>query len=155
MTLIRWRPRRESNPFGEVLGIQDEINRLFDVTLGRLPLERMGLLESEWAPAIDVLEDENRVVVRAELPGIAEKDIDISVMDKTLTIKGEKRKSEEKQGKSYHRLERAYGAFHRYVTLPTSVAPDRVRASFKNGMLEIDLPKKEEAKPKQIKLDVI
>jgi HSP20 family protein len=153
MALIRWKPRRETGPFGELLGIQDEINRLFDTTLGR-PLERMGLFEGEWAPAVDVLEDENRVVVKAELPGMTEKDIEVSILGDTLTIKGEKRKEEEKKEKHYHRMERTYGVFHRTVTLPSSVASDKTKASFKDGILEIEMPKKEEAKPKQIKVDV-
>lgn len=154
MALIRWRPRAEMSPFGDLLGIQDEINRLFDTTLGRRPFERMGLFEGEWAPAVDVLEDENKVLVRAELPGMNEKDIEVSILGDTLTIKGEKKKEEEKKDKHYHRVERAYGAFHRSVTLPTSVAFENVKASFKSGILEIEMPKKEEAKPKQIKVDV-
>jgi len=154
MALIRWKPGREVSPFGDLLGIQDEINRLFDVTLGRRPFERMGLFESEWAPAVDILEDENKIVVKAELPGMTEKDIDVSILGDTLTIKGEKKKEEEKKEKHYHRLERTYGAFHRTVTLPSSVASEKTKASFKNGILEIEMPKKEEAKPKQIKVDV-
>ena len=154
MALIRWRPRGEISPFGDLLGIQDEINRLFDATVGRRPFERMGLFEGEWAPAVDVLEDENKVVVKAELPGMNEKDIEVSILGDTLTIKGEKRKEEEKKDKQYHRVERVYGAFHRSISLPASVASDKVKASFKNGILEIEMPKKEEAKPKQIKVDV-
>ena len=154
MALIRWRPGREGGPFGELTGIQDEINRLFDATLGRRPFERMGLFEGEWAPAVDILEDENKVVVKAELPGMTEKDIDVSILGDTLTIKGEKKKEEEKNDKQYHRLERIYGAFHRTVTLPSTVVSDKTKASFKNGILEIEMPKKEEAKPKQIKVNV-
>ena len=154
MALIRWKPGRGISPFGDLLGIQDEINRLFDVTLGRHPFERIGLLEGEWAPAIDIVEDENKIVVKAELPGMTEKDIDVSILSDTLTIKGEKKKEEEKKEKHYHRLERTYGAFHRTVTLLSSVASEKAKASFKNGILEIEMPKKEEAKPKQIKVDV-
>jgi HSP20 family protein len=154
MALIRWRPRTEIDPFRDMLSIQDEINRLFDFTLGRRPFERAGLLEGAWAPAVDMYEDENKVVVKAELPGMTEKDIEVSVLDNTLTIKGEKKKEEEKKEENYHRIERAYGAFQRSMPLPTAVAVDKVKASFKNGVLEIELPKKEEAKPKQIKISV-
>ncbi len=136
------------------MGIQDEINRLFDFSLGRLPSERMGLFEGEWAPSVDVYEDESKVVVKAELPGMTDKDIDVNILNNTLAIKGEKKKEEEKKEQSYYRLERSYGAFQRSITLPSHVASDKVKASFKNGVLEIELPKKEEAKPKQIKVDV-
>ncbi|MBI4832053.1 MAG: Hsp20/alpha crystallin family protein [Candidatus Lindowbacteria bacterium] len=151
MALIRWRPRGELDPFRN---LQDEINRLFDFTVGKRPIERMGLFEGEWAPAIDVYEDANKVVVKAELPGMTDKDIDVNIMNGTLTIKGEKKKEEEKKEQSYYRLERSYGAFSRSVTLPTVVDAGKVTASFKNGVLEIELPKKEEAKPKQIKVKV-
>ena len=154
MTLIKWRPKRELSPFSDLMGIQDEINRLFDITLSRRPFERMGLFDGEWAPAIDVLEDEDRVLVKAELPGMSEKDIDVSILGDTLTIKGKRQKEEKKEEKHYHRLERAYGAFHRSVTLPGTVASEKAKASFKNGILEIEMPKKEEAKPKQIKVNV-
>ncbi|GAB4337370.1 MAG: Hsp20/alpha crystallin family protein [Candidatus Abyssubacteria bacterium] len=154
MALIRWRPRTEIDPFRDMLSIQDEINRLFDFTLGRRPLERAGLLEGAWVPAIDMYEDENKFVVKAELPGMTDKDIDVSVLDNTLTIKGEKKKEEEKKEENYHRIERAYGAFQRSIPLPNAVAVDKVKASFKNGVLEIELPKKDEAKPKQIKVSV-
>jgi HSP20 family protein len=155
MALIRWRPRHELDQFGSLTGIQDEINRLFDVTLGRRPFERMSLFDGDWAPAVDVLDDENKVVVKAELPGMTEKDIDVSILGDTLTIKGEKKEEKkEHEGKNIHRLERTYGMFQRAITLPGSVAPDKTKASFKNGVLEIEMPKKEETKPKQIKVSV-
>lgn len=154
MALIRWRPRGEMDPFRNLMGIQDEMNRLFDFSLGRLPSDCMGLFEGEWAPAVDVYEDENKVVVKAELPGMTDKDIDVNILNNTLIIKGEKKKEEEKKEQSYYRLERSYGAFQRSITLPSHVAADKVKASFKNGILEIELPKKEEAKPKQIKVNV-
>ncbi|MBI5116853.1 Hsp20/alpha crystallin family protein [Candidatus Poribacteria bacterium] len=151
MALIRWRPRGELDPFRD---LQEEINRLFDFSLGRRPLERMGLFEGEWAPAIDMYEDENKVVVKAELPGLTDKDIDVNIMNGTLTVKGEKKKEEEKKEHGFYRLERSYGAFSRSITLPAAVDAGKVTASFKNGILEIELPKKEEAKPKQIKVKV-
>lgn len=154
MALVRWRPRTEVDPFRDLLGIQDEINRLFDFSLGRRPFERSGLLEGAWAPALDMYEDEDKVFVKAELPGMTDKDIDVSILDNTLTIKGEKKKEEEKKEESYHRVERMYGAFQRSVVLPTHVDPNKVKASFKNGVLEIEMPKKEEAKPKQVKVSV-
>ncbi len=154
MALIRWRPRTEVDPFRDLMGIQDEINRLFDWTLGRAPLEGAGLVQGEWAPAMDVSENEHAVFVKAELPGMTEKDIDVNILGNTLTIKGEKRKEEEKKEQSYYRLERIYGSFQRAITLPTTVDASKCKASFKNGVLEIEMPKKEEAKPKQIKVNV-
>jgi len=154
MTLMRWRPRRGLEPFRSLTGIQDEMNRLFDLTLSEWPFERQGLFAGEWAPAVDVVEHDDKVVVKAELPGVTDKDVDVSVVDQTLTIKGEKKEEEEKKEKGYHRLERSHGVFQRSITLPTSVASDKAKATFKNGILEIELPKKEEAKPKQIKVKV-
>jgi HSP20 family protein len=154
MALIRWRPRTELDPFRDLTGIQDEINRLFDWTLGRRPFEGAGLLQGEWAPAIDIAENENSVFVKAELPGLTEKDIDVNILGDTLTIKGEKKKEEEKKEQNYYRLERSYGSFQRTVSLPSAVHAEKCRASFKNGILEIEMPKKEEAKPKQVKVNV-
>jgi HSP20 family protein len=143
------------DPFRDLMGIQDEINRLFDWTLGgQRPSAGSGLLEGEWVPAIDVAENENSVVVKAELPGMTEDDIDVNILGNTLTIKGEKKKEEEKKEQNYYRLERSYGSFQRSVTLPTAVDFEKCKASFKNGVLEIEIPKKEEAKPKQIKVNV-
>ena len=154
MALIRWRPSREAGALGDLLGMQEDINRLFDATLGRRPLERVSMFEGEWAPAIDVLEDESRVVVKAELPGMTRQEIEVSILGDTLTIKGEKRRESPEQGDRYHRLERVYGTFHRSISLPSSVVSGKASASFKNGMLEIEIPKKEEAKPRQIRIDV-
>ena len=154
MALIRWRPRRELSTLGDIIGIQGDMNRLFDMTLGRKPFESMGLFEGDWTPPIDVLEDESKIVVNVELPGMSHEDVDLSILGETLTIKGEKKKEEEKKEKDYHRFERAYGSFQRSITLPNSVAPDKAKASFENGILEIEMPKKEEAKPKRIKVEI-
>jgi len=148
---MRWRPISEIDPFRNLTRIQDEINRLFEFTIGR-PLGERGLFEGEWAPAVDVYEDENSVVVKAELPGLTEKDIHVNIIDGTLVIKGEKKKEEEKTEQSYYRVERSYGAFQRSIPLPTAVDSEKVKARFKQGVLEIEMPKKEEAKPKQIEI---
>ena len=154
MSLIRWRPRTYLDPFRDLMGMRDEINRLFDVTLGRSALERTSLFERDWAPAVDVYESNDKVVVKTELPGMTNKDIEVDVLGDTLTIKGEKKKEEKKKEGSYHRVERTYGSFHRAITLPSPVTPEKAKASFKDGVLEIEIPKKEEAKPKQIKVNV-
>ena len=154
MALIRWRPRTRLDPFGDLMGMQNEINRLFDITLGQSAFDHAGPFDGEWAPAIDVFENDDKVVVKTELPGLSEKDIEVDILGDTLTIKGEKRKEEEKKDKHYHRVERTYGSFHRTVTLPALVESEKAKASFKNGVLEITIPKKEEAKPRQVKVDV-
>jgi HSP20 family protein len=105
-------------------------------------------------PALDVYEDKDRIVVKAELPGMTKDDIQISISDNVLTIRGEKKREEEDTGKDYYRSERAYGAFIRSLALPTEINPDRVEAMFKNGVLEIRLPKSEAAKKKEIKINV-
>ena len=154
MALIRWRPKSEPDTFGSFLSIQDEINRLFNSALGRWPAERTSLLEGGWSPVVDVCEDESKIVVKAELPGMTEKDIEVNILDDTLTIKGEKKKEEENKEKNYHKIERSYGAFQRSIALPAPVTQEKVKASFKNGVLEIVMPKEEEARPKQIKVEI-
>ncbi len=150
MALMRWRGGMEVEPFRDMLRIQDEINRLFNFAMGRPLTERQ--LEGEWAPVVDVYEDQEHVFVKAELPGLTDKDIDVNIVDGTLVIRGEKKKEEEKKEQNYYRLERSYGAFQRSIPLPTAVDPGKVKASFKKGVLEIEMQKKEEAKPKQIKV---
>ncbi len=151
MAITKWRKRNEVDPFR---GIQSEINRLFDSWTRGWPFESPGLFEGEWVPAIDVSEDENHVVVKAELPGMNEKDIDVNLQNSVLTIRGEKKKEEEKKGEQYYRLESSYGAFQRAITLPSEVDSEKVKANFKNGVLKIELPKKETAKAKKVKVDV-
>jgi HSP20 family protein len=106
------------------------------------------------APVVDVFEDKNDIVVKAELPGMEKDNIEVNLTDNTLTIKGEKKKEEEVKEENYYRCERAYGSFVRSVELPKAVHTDKVKASFKNGILEIRVPKTEEAKAKEIKVKV-
>ena len=106
------------------------------------------------APVVDVFEDKNDIVVKAELPGMDKDNIEVNLTDNTLTIKGEKKKEEEVKEENYYRCERAYGSFVRSVELPKAVHADKVKASFKNGILEVRVPKTEEAKAKEIKVKV-
>ena len=154
MALIKWRPANRLDPFADLMGVRSEINRLFDSMTGHGGLENVKLFDGDWAPAVDVFENDDKVVIKTELPGLSEKDIDVDILGDTLTIKGMKKKEDEKKGRHYHRLERVYGSFHRSVTLPGEVASEKAKASFKNGVLEIEVPKKEEAKPKQLKISV-
>ena len=148
MSIIRWRPTRD------LLSIRDEVNRLFDNFFTGLPERRRGLLDGEWAPSVDVAETDNEVVVTAELPGVKQDDVDITVTDDVLTLKGEKKEEKEVKEKNYHRIERSYGSFQRSVSLPAGVQADKAKATYKDGVLHITVPKAEEAKPKQIKINV-
>ena len=137
-----------------VVSLQREMNRLFDDFFGRdffvEPFRGIGA----WKPALDVAETDGSVIVKAELPGLESKDIEVSLSGDVLTIRGEKKEEKEEKTKSYHRVERHYGSFERAVRLPASVKGDQVQASFKNGVLHIELPKTEEARQKSIKIKV-
>jgi HSP20 family protein len=107
-----------------------------------------------WSPAVDILETENELVVKADLPDVPLEDIDVRVEDQTLSIKGERKFELDSNEKGYHRVERAYGSFMRSFAVPTSVDTEKVSADYKNGVLTVTLPKKEAAKPKQVKVEV-
>lgn len=155
MNLIPRRQETNRNPFTDLLDIQKEMNNLFNsFSLSRWGDREHGLLESSWAPAIDVHDSKDHIVVKADLPGLKKEDIDVSVQEGTLVIRGEKKEEAERKEKGLIRTERFYGSFYRAVSLPTAVDDTKVKAAYKNGVLELTLPKKEEAKPKQIKIDV-
>lgn len=126
--------------------------RFFEDTVTRLMSEpRTG---RPWSPPVDILENEDQVVLKADLPDVKLEDIDVRVENETLSIKGERRFNEENGGKGYHRIERSYGSFVRSFAVPTSVDTEHVSADYKNGVLTVTLPKKEAAKPKQVKVAV-
>jgi HSP20 family protein len=144
------------NPFGELTTLQDRINQLFNQPFG--PLWRTGgaeqaLTASTFAPAVDIYEDEHNIVLTAEVPGVEEKDLDISLENGVLTISGERKMENEEKQDNFHRIERSYGRFTRSFTLPPTVDENNVKAEFNNGVLKITLAKREEAKPKQIKIE--
>jgi HSP20 family protein len=145
---MRWRPGRD------LTTIRDEMNRLFDNFFTGLPELRKGLLEGEWAPSVDVAETDEEITVTAELPGVKQDEVDITITDDVLTLKGEKKEEKEVKEKNYHRIERSYGSFQRSIALPTGVQADKAKAAYTDGVLTITVPKAEEAKPKQIKIDV-
>jgi HSP20 family protein len=125
--------------------------RLFSDTFNRFLTEPSA---RPWAPAVDVLENENEVILKADLPGVDPKAIDVKIENGTLTLKGERKFEQEKTEKGYHRLERSYGSFVRYFSLPDTVSADQVKADYRDGVLTVTLPKKELAKPRQIKVAV-
>ena len=133
--------------------IQEEMNRMFDRFFRGGELSEIGTAGT-WLPPIDLSETSDKITVKAEIPGMDPKEIDISIQGDTLIIKGEKKEEKEEKGKNYYRMERRYGSFSRSVDLPTSVDTNKVTAECKNGVLEITMQKKEEVKPKQISVKV-
>ena len=133
--------------------IRREMDRLWDSFLEGRPMRRAGD-GGEWLPSIDVSETKSDLVIKAELPGMDPKDIDISMNNGFLTIKGEKKQEKEEKEADYHLVERSYGSFTRLVQLPQEVQRDKISASCKNGILKITLPKSEEAKKKEVKIKV-
>ncbi len=143
------------DPWRDFGTLQERINRMFDETMRALsPQEGEELERGAWMPAVDIHETDNEYVVKADLPGLKKEDIQIDLKDSTLTLKGEKRFEEKVSKDNYIRTERAYGTFVRSFTLPHNVDSEKIKASYKDGVLELTLPKKEEAKPKQIKVEV-
>ncbi|MFY9729894.1 MAG: Hsp20/alpha crystallin family protein [Candidatus Acidiferrales bacterium] len=134
------------------LTLQDEVNRLFEDNFTR---ERSGHADlATWAPPVDIYETENELVVKAELPDFQEKDIDVRITNNTLTIRGERKFEKDIKEDNYLRIERAYGSFVRSFSLPNTVSSENIRADYRNGVLTLHMAKREESKPKQIKISV-
>ena len=152
----RWRPYGSMverwQPFRNVDDIQGEMNRLFDSFFGRPATVPAG--ERLWAPLADMYETKEDLFVTFELPGVREKDVHVSITGDMLTVKGERSHEDEVKGEGYHRLERVYGKFERAMPLPIPVQADNVKATYRDGVLEIRLPKVEAVKPKEIKIDL-
>jgi len=145
MPLIKYNPFADVDDFPTGLRVfQDTVNRLMSDQATARP----------WAPSVDILETENDLVLKADVPGVELKDIDIQLENGTLTLKGERKFESEDNNKGFHRMERSYGSFVRYFTVPDTVDSDHVRADYHNGVLTVTLPKKEIAKPKAIKVQV-
>jgi HSP20 family protein len=132
------------------------LNRIFEDAFrgSRGASEEEWALGGSWAPSVDIYEHDGNLVLKAELPGIDPKDVDVRVENNVLTLQGERKLDSEVKRESYHRVERSYGAFSRSFTLPTVVDTDKIKAEFKDGLLRLVLPKKEEAKPKQIAISI-
>jgi len=156
-TIDRWRPYGTAverwEPFRNVNDIQGEMNRLFDSFFGRPATVAAG--ERMWAPLVDMYETKDDLFVTLELPGVREKDVHVSITGDMLTVKGERRFESDVKDEGYYRLERVYGKFERSMPLPIPVQADKVKATYRDGVLEIRLPKVEEVKPKEIKIDLV
>ena len=145
-TTARWEQSRGST------SLQDQVNRLFE---GNFTRDRSGHADlATWAPPVDIYETENELVVKADLPDLHEKDIDIRVTNNTLTIRGERKFEKDINEDNYLRIERAYGSFTRSFSLPNTVNSENIRAEYRNGVLTLHMAKREESKPKQIKISV-
>ena len=142
MTLVKWNPGRS---------LFDFRSDLFDPIFNTA---HMGMMRDSWKPAVDVEEDDNGYHLHMELPGMGKDDVSISFRENILTISGEKKEESEKNDRSYHCYERRYGKFERSFRISSPVVDDKIEANFKNGVLTIDLPKAEIAKPKQIEVKV-
>jgi HSP20 family protein len=131
--------------------LQDRMNRMFD-DAGRTWRTDEPAATTTWSPAVDIFETEGDIVVKAELPGMERKDITLNLENNVLTVKGERRFTKETKDDNYHRIERSYGTFSRSFSIPATVDEEKIRADYKDGVLKIVLPKKEQAKPKQIRI---
>ena len=144
MTITRW------DPFREVYVLQNRLNSLF----GNVNEGADSVSTASFVPAVDVYEDDKKVVLKLEVPGIEEGDLDVSVENSTLTVKGERKFEKEEKEENFHRIERRFGSFYRAFTLPTTVDTENVAAKYEAGVLKLELQKKPEAQPRQIKVNV-
>jgi HSP20 family protein len=144
MAITRW------DPFREVVALQNRMNSLF----GNFAEGEAPVTTAAFAPAADVYEDEKKITIKLEVPGMEEKDLDVSVEKNTLTVKGERKFEKEEKEENFHRIERRYGSFYRAFTLPSTVDTEHVAANYTAGVLKVELNKKPEAQPKQIKVNV-
>jgi HSP20 family protein len=142
-SLSRW------EPFRDFVTLQDRLSRLLNDPLARYPVtEGPGA----WLPPVDIFEEADRVVLRAEIPGVGKDDIDVKVENGTITIRGEKKQEKQVDSENAYRLERFYGVFSRSFVLPTTIDPGTIKATYKDGVLEVVVPKAEEAKPRKIQV---
>ena len=147
MNIVKW------NPFRELEDIQTRLNRVFN----EAPLRRTdddGLFFANWAPPVDIQETDKEYLIKAELPEVKKENVKVEMLDGVLTIEGERSQEKEEKGKKFHKVERAYGKFVRRFALPTEVEATRVQAEFKDGMLNVHLPKSAGAKPKSVEVKV-
>jgi len=147
--LTRW------DPFADLLSFPDRLNQLLNqgTHVSRGKSNEQSLTFANFIPPVDVMENDNNIMVQVELPGVREEDVEVRIENNMLTISGERRLENEEQRDNFLRVERAYGRFYRSFTLPSNIDPENVKATFDNGILKITIPKREESKPKQIKIE--
>ncbi len=147
MDLVRW------NPWKEMVSLRDRMNRLFDDVFFRSDRREDLWADGAWVPAVDMFESDDKVVIKAELPGLEKKDISLDLQNGVLTLKGERKSENEVKEENYYRREMSYGKFVRSFSLPVDVDADKIKAEFKNGLLTVEVPKPEGHKPKLIKVN--
>jgi HSP20 family protein len=144
MALARWTPQRD------LMAVRDEMNRVLNEVFGRGANDESAWSSGTWSPPVDIYETDEALVMKAELPGFSKDDISIEMKENTLVIRGERKREDEVKEGNYHRMERAYGAFQRSFLLPTTVDQNKVSAAYRDGILELRLPKVQAAQPKRI-----
>ena len=144
MAIARW------NPYRDMMTVRDEMNRVFNEFFGHGGQDEGTWYAGAWSPPVDIYETDEALIMKAELPGFSKDDISIELKENTLIMRGERRRQDEVKEGNYHRMERVYGAFQRSFLLPTTVEQDKVKASYKDGILELHLPKVPAAQPKRI-----
>ena len=148
--LTRW------NPTTDMANFSQRMDRLFDELVGRglWRTSEERPLRGSWVPAVNILERDDAMIITADLPGLKAEDVDVTVEDGTLSIRGERKLEETSEGETYHRVERIYGVFERAFSLPNSVDVNKIEAHFSNGEMTLTLPKREESKPRSVKIKV-
>ena len=144
MALVRWSPSRD------MATLHNYFDRFFDNTFTRGGFDNGDLELTHWYPMVDIIDKDNEIVIKAELPGMEKKDITIDIKDRILTLKGERKYDNEVNDKNYYRRERAFGKFERSFSLPDGLDPEKIKADYKDGLLSVEIPKPEKVKPKKI-----
>jgi HSP20 family protein len=153
--LTRWQPMMTRwNPFKELEEMEKRVSPYWGRSAGRTEAGKEAMTVAEWSPLVDITEDEEEYVIKAELPDVKKENIKLTVEDNVMSISGERKYEKEEKGKKYHRVERAYGSFLRSFTLPDAADGSKVNAEYKDGVLNVRLPKSEKAKPKSIEVKV-
>ena len=148
MALTRW------DPFRDLVTLQERMNRLFEDSLSRSKTTDQEMAMGAWTPAVDIFETAETIVLKADLPGIDEKDIDVRIENNVLVLRGERKFLKEAKEEDYHRIERSYGVFSRTFQLPGTIDQNKIQAIHQDGVLEVRLPKREDSKPRQVKIDI-
>ena len=148
MALVRW------DPFRELEEVSDRLNRMFARPATRTANGKETMIVADWVPSVDISESDGEYQIKAEIPDVKKEDVKVTLEDGVLTIQGERKHEQEEKGKKYHRIERSYGSFVRTFSLPDVIDEEKVKAEFKDGVLNLSLPKSEKAKPKAIDVKV-
>jgi HSP20 family protein len=146
MSIVRY------DPFRDLRSLQDEVNRLFSTNVSRAFGDDEGIARGAWNPTVDIYENKDQIVIEAELPGMNREDFDLSFENNIITLRGERRFEKKDESDNYHRVERSYGSFTRSFTLPPTVSGEGISAEYRNGVLRVTLPKREEVKARRIEI---